>query len=115
MDNPYLDRARRIGEHGRRSEKRLANRLGGKLIPASGSTRAKGDMVLGDFLIEAKATSRDSLSLKHDWLAKIDREALATGRKPALAVSFVRPDGTQIRGGTWIAIPEDVFKELIDA
>ena len=111
--NPFLSRTRGIGVSGREAERKSAKRLGARLTPNSGAmTGAKGDMSLGDFLIEAKSTVADSVGLKLDWLAKISGEAAATGRKPALSVTFTRPDGTPVRHGKWVLVPETVFAEL---
>jgi hypothetical protein len=116
MDNPYLARRKRIGESGRRSEKRTAKRLGATLTAASGSTRAKGDMSLGEFLIEAKSTVNQSMSVQLSWLQKIEREALAVGKTPALTVTFTLPSGGDPPGGAgrWVMIPESTFREIID-
>jgi hypothetical protein len=111
--NSFLDRQTRpIGKAGRKSETSLAKRLGAKLTPASGAATAKGDMVLGDVLLEAKSTSAESLGLKRDWLLKIGHEAMMTGRVPALAITFTDKAGTAIRDGSWVLIPEEAFKRL---
>ena len=114
IDNPYTRRNQhRIGSSGRKSEKRLARDLGAKERPASGAMAgAKGDMALGDVLLEAKSTTQTTMALKLDWLVKIGAEARAEGRTPALAISFVRPDGHPQIDGDWVAIPMYLFKEL---
>ena len=57
-NNPYLRRQQhRIGKSGTKSEKRLSKDLGARLRPASGAMEgAKGDMTIGECLIEAKST-----------------------------------------------------------
>lgn len=72
-------------------------------------------MTLGDFLIEAKSTINDSMSVKYAWLAKIEMEALSTGKTPALFVTFLKPSGDELSGGSWVLVPERVFKEHISA
>ncbi len=116
-DNPFLNRAnnRKIGHNGRHSEKKLAKRMGGRLTPASGAMEgAKGDMVVDDFLIEAKATQNRSMSLDSDWLYKIYQEALELGKYPALAVTFTNNEGQSEKRERWVMVPEHVFKQILD-
>lgn len=80
----------------------------------SGCGNDPGDIVLDDYLIEHKATEKASLSVKHDWLHKITRQALSRGRTPALQISFVTGDGTPKLVGSWVMITAEHFKELID-
>lgn len=112
--NSYLERAARskIGSSGRKSEKRLAKEMGGRLRPASGAMAGvKGDIARGDVLLEAKSTTRDSLGVKYEWLAKISREAVAENKTPALAVSFVDTSGKAFPHGDWVMVPRRVFEE----
>jgi|SRR6516162_1670928 hypothetical protein len=98
---------------GIRSEKRLAARLG-KRVPGSGCgySGRKGDIDAGDVLVEAKSTENRSISLKHAWLAKIAREALNAGKRPALTLSFVTGDGRSVPLGDWVCIPLIDWEEL---
>ncbi len=114
-DSPYFRRRtqHKIGKAGRASEKRIIRDLGGRGRPASGAMEgAKGDIDLGKTLMEAKSTTNASIVLKLDWLAKITHEALGEGKTPALAVSFIQPDGAPMRNGEWVLIPMHRFKEL---
>lgn len=111
---PYLRRKQqhKIGKAGRNSEKKLAKQLGGKVRPASGAMEgAKGDIDLGDFLMEAKSTIQMSMAVKFGWLAKIAHEARAVGKKPALAISFTHDDGEAVRDGQWVMVPLSVWEE----
>lgn len=74
---------------------------------------AKGDIDLGTVLMEAKSTTSSSLGVKHEWLAKISREARQEGKTPALAISFVTPDGNPTVDGDWVAVPRHVWEEKI--
>ena len=116
IDNPYMRRQaakQGIGHAGRKSEARLAKALKGRAQPASGALEgAKGDIVLPEFLLEAKSTQQASMSLKHDWLLKIAHEAQTKRKDPALSISFVNPDGTPARNGEWVMIPLHVFKRM---
>lgn len=73
---------------------------------------AKGDIVAGQTLVEAKSTTGASLGLKHEWLGKIAHEARAEGKSPALVISFVTEDGSPKRDGEWVAIPLSRWKLL---
>lgn len=114
MGNPYLDRRRDIGAIGRKAEKRAAKSWKATLTPASGATRSKGDMELAQFLVESKATTKKSIGVEYAWLAKIETEALAVGKTPALLVQFLRPDGIDLPEGRWVMVPERVFKEFVE-
>ena len=115
-DVPYLRRRvqHKIGKSGRKSEVRVAKEMGGRVRPASGAMEgAKGDVDLGNVLLEAKSTVHASISIKHDWLIKISREARSEGKTPALSVSFVDPNGKDVKDGDWVLIPAYKFREII--
>ena len=113
MTNPFIARQDRpIGKTGRQAEKNLARRLGAGLTPASGAAGAKGDMVVGAWLVEAKSTTGDSLGVKYEWLAKISREAGLSGKTPALALTFVDTDGKPLSDGKWVCLREEDFREV---
>jgi hypothetical protein len=116
-DSPYLRRlsSQAKGSHGRASERKVAKSLGGRLTPASGAVEgAKGDIRTDDFLIEAKSTIASSMKLELDWLIKINSEAQAIGKTPALSIRFVTENGQPKRGGSFVCIPEWYFNELIN-
>ena len=72
---------------------------------------AKGDMTVGEFRMEAKATTRTSLAVELAWLVKIQYEALNSGTHPGVVISFVSPDG-RARIQDWVLIPKSTFDEL---
>ncbi len=116
QNNPYLARQQRKTKtsHGNKAEKNVAQRLKAKLTPASGAMAgAKGDMEKGGFRIESKATKAESMRLELGWLQKIYQEALERGENPALIVQFVNSDGKPLPRGSWVMVPEDLFKEFI--
>lgn len=116
-NSPFVNRiaGRNIGHNGRVSERKTAKRMGGVLTPASGAmSGAKGDIKKGKFLIEAKATKNDSMSVKKEWLCKIYQEALEQGKEPALSIVFTDEAGNSGRRDRWVAIPEALFLELTD-
>lgn len=98
------------------AEKHTAQRLNGRLTPASGAMAgSKGDITVGaSLLMENKSTVTQTLRLELDWLAKIYREAAAVGKHPALAVNFTTENGEPVRFGNWVMIPETLFKELLE-
>jgi hypothetical protein len=105
---------------GRQSEKRLSKRLGAKLIPGSGALKSvKSDMVLssrfpmGTIRLEAKATANESFSVKLDTLRKITQEAEQNEQFPAFAFAFTTLHGVPVSQGSWVAVPEHVFVELL--
>ena len=113
---PYLARRNqhKIGKAGRASEQRLARELQARSRPASGAMAgAKGDMGIGRFLIEAKATTQVSMVLKKGWLDKIGREARSEAKTPALAISFINEDGSAVMDGEWVCVPRYKFEELL--
>lgn len=115
-ENPFLKRRtqHKIGKPGRKSESRVAKELGAKLRPASGAMAgAKGDMAIGAILLEAKSTIHASMTIKHDWLAKIAREARSEGKTPALAVSFINEGGKDAMDGEWVMIPAYKFRDML--
>lgn len=93
----------KINEH----EKRLAKRIGATRQPASGALdHRKGDMLLGDFLLDDKHTSGKSISITVEQLVKLNREAREAGKEPCLSLSF---EQMQSASPTWYLVPEYVF------
>lgn len=64
--------------------------------------------------MENKCTEHKSISLKHEWLVKITREAREVGKSPALTIQFVDKLGNPIPYGRWTLIQEDEFREIIE-
>lgn len=90
----------------KQQEKRLARDFKGKVTPGSGNQdHSKGDVKMELALLEAKSTEKNSISLKKEWLEKIDDEAVGEGlRIPALGITF-----TNVKPGTekdWIILPK---------
>jgi hypothetical protein len=70
----------------------------------------------GRWLLEAKTTVSESLSVDLGWLVKISEEAIRRGMSPALLFSFVLPDGRPKPNAEteWVAIPKQLFMELTE-
>lgn len=109
-------RKRRIGDSGRASEKRVAKSLGAKLRPASGAVEGfKGDMGLDDWLMEAKSTVHDSITIEYKWLGKIASEAMQErGKSPAVTISFVDNTGRAVNFGDWVMVRKRDWERLVE-
>lgn len=111
---PKLFEQEHNNKKSKKQEKRIANKLNGKRQKGSGAIRHhKGDVKTPDLLLEAKRSDKDSISLKKEWLEKISKEALVSGRVPALAIEFGTAD--ILTAARWIAVPENFFQELMEA
>lgn len=103
-----------IGKLGKKAEALAAQRLGGSVRKGSGCGPIhKGDITLGEYLIEHKATEKGSLSVRYEWLTKITNEALGLNKTPALQIVFMRGDGNPKPSGSWVMVPEWHYRELI--
>ena len=117
MANPYLERLANAGKnpHGKKSEKRVAKKMGARLHPNSGAMRgAKSDASLGRYRLEMKCTFNEAMPIELAWLAKISQEALVHGQIPSVVVSFVDTQGTpRLKTyAEWVLLPMAVFQEL---
>lgn len=89
----------------RKQEDRLAKVLVGKRNAGSGAFWSrKGDVRSDLYLVEAKWTSKASMSIKASDLEKIVNEAVLDGRIPVFAF--------QLMGVSYITLLEDDFLEL---
>ena len=71
----------------RKHERDLADWLGGRVVPGSGSSWSHdADVRAGNVLIEAKATDKKSYSVRDVVWRKLEKEALRVGATPLLAV-----------------------------
>lgn len=90
---------------GRLFEKKIAKARGGLAVKRSGGILGlPGDVRTDLFLSECKATANKSLSIKREWLQRIEGEALRQGKLPTLEVN--------ISGNEWTAVPRWVFERL---
>lgn len=96
-----------------KQEERVAKDVDGKTQRGSGSKDFhKGDVKSIEFLIEAKRTDKDSLSVKKEWLIKVNAEALAYKRIPALSIEF--DNMPNLVPKDWVAIPARTLALLIE-
>lgn len=100
-----------VGAGGKRYEVKAAKKLKGHLVSRSGSGSRKGDMVVGQFIIEAKTSTKNSITIQKEWLSKVRKASFSQEKIPALLISFVTMNGDGQE--SWVAIPEYIFNELI--
>lgn len=96
--------------YSKKQERGVAKTLNGTRTLNSGATMfQKGDVLLDSFLIECKThtTHRDSITIKKDWLEKIKKEALFSG-KPNEALIFNFGPGES----NYVIISEELFKQF---
>ena len=95
-------------------ERRVAREGGGHRQSGSGArpgASRKADVTgVEDYLIECKRTDGAGLYLAKTTFEKIEREAAAVGKAPAIQVDI---DGRKTGRKRWIIIPEDEFYDLI--
>ncbi len=92
-----------------KQEKSIADKFEGKPQINSGAfTFYKGDVKTDYFLFEAKTTttSKESFSIKKEWLEKINKEAFPLKKIPVLAFRF-EPDGKD-----YYIVDENTMKKL---
>lgn len=104
-------------------ENGFAKRAGGHRVARSGAHRShgihdtgsgyRGDVVLEDFIFEAKQTKNHSISIKVDWLNRMAIGARPKGKRPGLHIQF---NGTTdiICDSKWVMIEESEFLELLN-
>lgn len=74
-----------------KQEKKLAKDLGAKRVPQSGAqATSPNDMVLGNYVIESKATGGKSISLKNEWLSQVKQSPINFGKIPTLVLEFTK-------------------------
>ena len=125
-----MEKHRHAESHHRRpkaQEKKVAAELGGKRVQGSGSGEEKGDVARDgtfSFRIECKRSmGKESISLKATHLTKITAEANGVGAHPAIDLQFDKEVMQRIARATgrtpacedWVAVPLDVFREMLEA
>jgi len=72
----------------------MAERLGGRCTPASGSRDVKGDVrVEGVLRLECKNTTKQSFSVTREMIEKIEQAAINAGELPAVQIDFIDARG----------------------
>lgn len=107
--------ANRRNSRSRRQEERVAERLGGRRTPGSGSGwTTKNDVKTDDVSLEVKYTDKKSYSLKLDDLLKAERQALLdSGREFGFLVGFGRKNGANmVIDREFVVISRDYYESL---
>jgi hypothetical protein len=95
-----------------KQEKYVAKKFNGKVQPNSGATPfLKGDVVIGsDWLVECKThtTSKKSITIKKDWLDKLEEERFAMRKTNSVLAFNFGPDEQM-----YYVVTEKVFKEIV--
>ena len=94
----------------KKQEDGIAKNLGGNRVPNSGATKfSKGDVVVDEWLIEAKTKvfPSDSITVRKDWFSDIEKDR-AEMLKSYAAVCFCFGDGKN-----YYAMDEKTFKFLL--
>ena len=103
-------KVKRTNDNKRKSvkqEKRLAKVLGAKRTPQSGAQdTAPTDMIVGNYIIESKATKGKSLSVKEEWLSSLKASPMHMGKIPTLILEF--PEQRR-----YVVIAEEDFNNII--
>lgn len=96
-------------------ERAIAQGCRGRRVAGSGaSLYARGDVTSAAFLYEAKMTDKASIRVTWEWLAKIAKQALACGKKPALVFEMKAKDRRDlVVESEWVAVPMSVWRQLI--
>lgn len=101
--------------YSKKQENLIAKELGGSRQPNSGATMfSKGDVVLSDWLIEAKTKTSpsNSMTIHKEWLEKNAEEAFAMGKEhSALIFDF----GDIHYPQEYVVITLEEFKRLLEA
>lgn len=92
-------------------EVRVSEDVGGRKVPMSGARAGdKGDVETKQWLIDAKLTDKRSYSLSTKVFHKINTEATAYGKLPALVIEFTnRGFGVPSK---WAVIPYSEFLRI---
>lgn len=92
----------------RQQEKRIARETGGRTIAGSGSTPSdKGDVKDGEWLTEAKTTTKVAFRLTlSDW-RKIEKQAMRVGKEPAMQLDISGRHLVVIDYNTWLRLKAD--------
>ena len=93
-----------------KQEQYIAKEFNGKQTVNSGSAKFNGgDVVLQDFLIEAKTTMtpKKSFSIKKDWIEKVEQERKGLQIPHSALVFQFEPDGEN-----FFVVNEKLFKDM---
>lgn len=90
-----------------KQEKKLAEDLGAKKTPQSGAQdTSPSDMIVGNYIIESKATKGKSINVKEEWLSSLKYSPIHLGQIPTLVLEFPKRS-------RYVVLAEEDFKKII--
>jgi Holliday junction resolvase len=91
-------------------EEAIAQALGGVRTPGSGNQPGKGNdvVVAGRLSVECKSTRLSSISVKIDWLRRLMKFGIHSGRNVVLALRFV-----DVTNYDYVVIDLEYFQHLL--
>lgn len=95
----------------KRAERRTAKQWGGYRTIGSGNKGQKGDIHVGNLMIERKDTKARSIRVKLDDLEKLVVEAFEARKEPVFMFGF---EQDTLHPTSWAAVPEDRLRELFE-
>jgi Holliday junction resolvase len=95
----------------RTQERSVAKSLGGRETIGSGNKGQKGDVWAASMMVECKATEKQSMGVKLEWLEKLVKEAFQAAREPVLVLRFL---AMKSQARDWAVIPLERYKELLE-
>ena len=94
-------------------EEKGARLIGGRRHVGSGSIEGlKSDASSSRWQLEAKQTSRKSISVSIEWLEKISREARTQDKHPILFFRFTNIPSDIAMEQDWVVIPASAFERM---
>ena len=88
----------------------------GRRTPGSGNKSIKGDVIKPSphsfyrgRKYEAKTTDKTQITIKRDWLVKLEREAATAHEEPVFVFGF---EGSKLVNVNWGAVPLERLEEL---
>lgn len=96
----------------KKQESKIADKFSGKTTPNSGATMFRpGDVELNNMLIECKTKTShsDSISIKKEWIEKIKKESLFSGKSYYSLIFNFGPDEDN-----YAIIDMELFELLLD-
>ena len=80
-----------------KQEKKLAKDLGAQRTLQSGAqATSPADMIKGNYVIESKATNKNSIVLHKEWLDQLKQSPINFGKIPTLVLDFTKTDNRYV-------------------
>lgn len=93
-----------VREKSDKKVKKSSKRLGARITPNSGATKIKGDLRLGEFLIEHKYTEKNSYRIDDVTWHKVLQEAIVSNKEPVMEI--------ETASAHYFVVPAHIFERL---